>query len=64
MIYLKDMKLYKLKDTIAIFWFFIIIFLLYKKNNSLVIFLLFIGMLLDLVITITDIGDIEIKKFI
>jgi hypothetical protein len=54
------MKLYKLKDTIAIFWFFILIILQYYKKYTLVSMLLTLGMLGDLFVSVTDIGDIEL----
>jgi hypothetical protein len=53
------MKLYKIKDTFAIFWFFILIILQYNKKYMVVILLLIIGMLADLFITFTDIGELE-----
>lgn len=56
------MKIYKLKDRIAIFWFLIISILQYKKYYNIVLFLLFIGMLGDLVISVTDIGNTDIKN--
>jgi hypothetical protein len=55
------MKLYRLKDTIAIFWFFILIILQYKKRYTLVIILLSFGMLADLFISVTDIGELEVN---
>lgn len=51
------MKLYKIKDLLAIFWFFIIIIFQYNRYYNLVIILLFLGMIADLLITITDIGE-------
>jgi len=51
------MKVYKLKDTMAIFWFFIICILQYNKYYNTVLFLLSIGMIGDLVISVTDVGD-------
>ena len=55
------MKLYKLKDIIAVFWFFIIILLQYNKYYTIVIILLTIGMICDLIISLTDIGNKNIK---
>ena len=54
------MKLYKIKDTIAIGWFIILIYLLNNKYYKVVTVLLIFGMLADLIITITDIGDTDI----
>ena len=54
------MKLYKIKDTLAIFWFFILIILQYNKKYNVVIILLTIGMLGDLFVTATDIGELNI----
>ena len=54
------MKLYKIKDTFAIFWFFILIILQYNKKYNVVIILLTIGMLADLLVTVTDIGELNI----
>ena len=54
------MKLYKIKDTLAIFWFFILIILQYNKKYNVVIILLTIGMLADLFVTATDIGELNI----
>jgi len=56
------MKLYKLKDISAIFWFFFIAILQYKKYYNVVLFLLFVGMLEDLVTSVTDIGNTNIKN--
>lgn len=58
------MKIYKLKDTVAIFWFFVICILQHKKYYNLVLGLLFIGMLGDLMISITNIGNLDIKNLI
>ena len=55
------MKLYRLKDTIAIFWFFVLIILQYKKRYTLVIILLTLGMLADLFISVTSIGELEVN---
>jgi hypothetical protein len=55
------MKLHKIKDSVAVGWFIIIIILLYYKNNKVVIGLLTIGLLGDLFISLTDIGDTEIS---
>ena len=54
------MKLYKIKDTLAIFWFFILIILQYNKKYKVVIILLTTGMLADLLVTSTDIGELNI----
>jgi len=54
------MKLHKIKDSVAVGWFIIIIILLYYKNNKVVIGLLTIGLLGDLFISLTDIGDRDI----
>lgn len=56
------MKIYKIKDTMAIFWFFIICILQYNKYYKTVLFLLFLGMIGDLVISVTNIGDSNIKN--
>ena len=48
------MKLYKIKDTIAIGWFFILLLLLHYKYYTVVTVLLTMGMLADLLITLTD----------
>ena len=53
------MKIYKIKDTIAIFWFFFICILQYNKYYNTVLFLLFLGMLGDLVISVSNIGDCD-----
>ena len=58
------MKLYKIKDAIAVFWFFIILILQYKKYNNTVLLLLFIGMILDLIITISQIGEIKVDNLL
>lgn len=58
------MKIYKIKDTIAIFWFFFICILQYNKYYNTVLFLLFLGMLGDLVISVSNIGDSNIKNLI
>ena len=58
------MKLYKIKDAIAIFWFFIILILQYKKYYNTVLILLFIGMILDLIITISQIGEIKVDNLL
>ena len=55
------MKLYKIKDTIAIGWFFILLLLLHYKYYTVVTVLLTMGMLADLLITLTDMGDTEIE---
>lgn len=51
------MKIYKIKDTMAILWFFIIILLQLRGHYRVVTFLLTIGMILDLIISVTDLGD-------
>lgn len=56
------MKIYKIKDTVAIFWFFIICILQYNKYYKTVLLLLFLGMIGDLVISVTNIGDSNIKN--
>lgn len=56
------MKIYKIKDTMAIFWFFIICILQYNKYYKTVLLLLFLGMIGDLVISVTNIGDSNIKN--
>ena len=58
------MKIYKVKDTIAIFWFFVICILQYNKYYNTVLILLFFGMIGDLVISITNIGDVNINNII
>ena len=58
------MKLYKIKDAIAVFWFFIIVILQYKKYYNTVLILLFIGMILDLIITISQIGEIKVDNLL
>jgi|COG998Drversion2_1049125.scaffolds.fasta_scaffold3844660_1 hypothetical protein len=58
------MKLYKIKDAIAVFWFFIILILQYKKYYNTVLILLFIGMILDLIITISQIGEIKVDNLL
>jgi hypothetical protein len=58
------MKIYKIKDTMAIFWFFIICILQYNKYYKTVLLLLFLGMIGDLVISVTNIGDSNIKNLI
>lgn len=50
------MKLYKLKDCIAIFWFIIIIYLIKLNKIQLVIGFLSLGALFDLIIVMTDLG--------
>ena len=55
------MKVYRLKDTLAIFWFFILIILQYKKKYTLVIILLTIGMITDLFVSVTNIGEMEVN---
>ena len=55
------MKVYRLKDTLAIFWFFILIILQYKKKYTLVIILLTIGMIADLLVSVTNIGEMEVN---
>lgn len=54
------MKLYKLKDTMAVPWFFILSYLQYNKYYKTVMWLLVIGGLLDLMISITELGEEEI----
>ncbi len=51
------MKIYKIKDTMAILWFFIIILLQLRGHYHVVTVLLTIGMILDLIISVTDFGD-------
>ena len=58
------MKIYKLKDTIAIFWFFTICILQHKKYYKVVLGLLFIGMIGDLIISVTNVGNIDINNMI
>ncbi len=58
------MKIYKFKDTAAIFWFFIICILQYKKYYNVVLGLLFIGMIGDLIISVTNVGNIDINNMI
>ncbi len=58
------MKLYQIKDAIAIFWFFIILILQYKKYYNTVLILLFVGMLLDLIITVSQIGEIKVENLL
>jgi hypothetical protein len=58
------MKLYKIKDAIAVFWFFIILILQYKKYYNTVLILLFIGMILDLIITTSQIGEIKVDNLL
>jgi hypothetical protein len=58
------MKLYKIKDAIAVFWFFIILILQYKKYYNTVLIFLFIGMILDLIITISQIGEIKVDNLL
>ncbi len=58
------MKLYKIKDAIAVFWFFIIVILQYKKYYNTVLILLFVGMLLDLIITVSQIGEIKVENLL
>lgn len=58
------MKIYKFKDTAAIFWFFIICILQYKKYYNIVLGLLFIGMIGDLIISVTNVGNIDINNMI
>tara|TARA_B100001287_G_C22507112_1_gene446446 strand:- start:555 stop:779 length:225 start_codon:yes stop_codon:yes gene_type:complete len=55
------MKLYKLKDTMAVPWFFILSYLQYNKYYKIVMWLLVIGGLLDLMISVTELGELEIN---
>ena len=55
------MKLYKIKDALAVVWFFVLAILQDKKYYKTVLYLLFIGMLMDLIITFSNIGDINIQ---
>ena len=56
------MKVYKVKDTIAILWFFIIILFQYNKYYNTVLVLLTLGMLCDLMVCITNAGDVDIDS--
>ena len=58
------MKVHKLKDTVAIFWFFVIALLQYNKYYTTVMALLFMGMLGDFIIATSDIGDEDINILI
>ena len=51
-------------QAIAVFWFFIIVILQYKKYYNTVLILLFIGMILDLIITISQIGEIKVDNLL
>ena len=55
------MKLYKLKDTVAIFWFLILVFLQYNKYYNTVLVLLALGALGDFLVSVTNIGEKEIN---
>ncbi len=58
------MKVHKLKDTLAIFWFFVIVILQYNKYYNSVMYLLVIGMLGDLIVATTNIGDTDISEYV
>jgi len=58
------MKVHQLKDTMAIFWFFVIAILQYKKYYKTVLCLLVIGMVGDLIVATTNIGDEDISEYI
>ena len=55
------MKLYKIKDSSAVLWFIVIIYLIKLRKLELVVFLLALGALGDLIIVVTDIGNMEIS---
>lgn len=57
------MKLYKLKDTIAIFWFFILVFLQYNKYYNTVLVFLTLGAIGDLIVSVTNIGETDITIY-
>ena len=55
------MKLYKLKDMLAIPFFFVIICLLNdSKNIPIVKGMLFLGALGDFIVSVSDIGEVVI----
>ena len=55
------MKLYKIKDGSAgIIWFPLLILLQLQKKYKVVTCLLAIGMLMDIIITFSDIGNYDI----
>ena len=54
------MKLFKLKDTIAVLWFFILAYLQYNKYYNSVMSLLIIGGLIDLIVSKTQIVEYDI----
>ena len=58
------MKVYKLKDSIAILWFIVIALLQYKKYYRMVMILLLFGAVGDLIISVTNIGDTIIDSLI
>ena len=58
------MKLYKLKDSIAILWFVALAFLQYNKYYRFVMILLIFGAVGDLIISATNIGDTRIDFLI
>ena len=58
------MKVYKLKDSIAILWFVALAFLQYNKYYRVVMILLIFGAAGDLIISVTNIGDTSIDSLI
>lgn len=57
------MKLYKIKDTIAILWFIILVFLQYNKYYNTVLVLLTLGAIGDLIVSVTNIGETDINIY-
>lgn len=57
------MKLYKIKDTIAILWFIILVFLQYNKYYNTVLVLLTFGAIGDLIVSVTNIGETDINIY-
>lgn len=56
------MKLHKLKDAVAIFWFVVLVVLQYNRYYTSVLVLLAIGAVFDAVIVLTDVGDYDIAR--
>ena len=54
------MKLYKLKDTIAVVWFFILVLLQYNRYYKTVLGILVLGGIGDLLVSVTNIGELDI----
>ena len=57
-----DVRLYQMKDGLAVVWFLVLAYLQHNKQYKLVMVLLLLGALADLIFSLTNIGMVNPRQ--